>query len=63
MQPHVVTEVEKDAWDGDGYADGETEIERTQPFTDIHLVEILEVDVTFPVPYICLLYTSDAADE
>ena len=36
----------------DGYADGETEIERTQPFTDIHLVEILEVDVTFPVPYI-----------
>ena len=40
VQPHVVAEVEEDAREGDGGADGEAEVEGAQLFPDVLLVEV-----------------------
>lgn len=62
MQSYVVPEIEEDPRNGDGHADGEAEVQRTQLFPDVQLVEVLEGNFAFLVPYIAYFRASESGE-
>ncbi len=59
MYSYVIAEIEENARDSDGYSKGEAEVQRTQPFFDSLLVEILKSNFALFIPDITKFRTAE----
>ena len=59
MYSYVIAEIEENAGDSDGYSKGEAKVQRTQPFFDSLLVEILKSNFALFIPDITKFRTAE----